>query len=316
MASQYNDTTEFLQATATEALTNASYNAARVWGLENVAAVTRDPRLSASVNKPDIGEPPVFSDLFTGDETDSTIKYLDEQADAWLAKYFPAMNGCFKNQPEETLCAILSGVKPYGLDKSILDMVWNQARDRAGRTLRSEQATLAATFSNRGFSLPPGAMVDMMTQADQRASDVILDVSREQAIKDADIKIDIFKTGLQLSVQLKTAVLSALADFYRLWITVPDKDIERAKVRAQAQAALYSALSSYYNVEVAFEELSLKAQMAGASTDIDVDRNTLTKQGNYMGIAGPLASAVSAFAGVAGNAAQAGGSLTAQVESV
>lgn len=316
MVSSYNPTTEFLQGVASDALTQASNNASRIWGLENVTANTRDPRFSMTINNPDMGPPPQFGDLFGGDNTDPTIEYLNEQADAWIAKYFPSLNACFKNQPEESLCAILSGTKPYGLDKTILDMVWNQARDRAGRTKRSEQATLAAAFSTRGFSLVPGAMADQMAQLEQRASDVALDVSREQAIKDADIKVEMYKVALQLATQLKTAVLSALADFYRLWITVPDKDIERAKVKAQAQAALYSALSSYYNVELAFEELRLKAGQTTASIDIDVDRNVLTKQGNYMGIASPLASAVNAFAGVAGNAAQAGGSLTAQVESL
>jgi len=316
MVSSYNPTTEFLQGVASDALTQASNNASRIWGLENVTANTRDPRFSMSVDQPDMGPPPTFGDLFEGDNTDPTIEYLNEQADAWIAKYFPSLNACFKNQPEESLCAILSGTKPYGLDKTILDMVWNQARDKAGRTKRSEQATLAATFSTRGFSLVPGAMADQMAQLEQRASDVALDVSREQAIKDADIKVEMYKVALQLSTQLKTAILNALADFYRMWITVPDKDIERAKVKAQAQAALYSALSSYYNVELAFEELRLKAGQTTASIDIDVDRNVLTKQGNYMGIASPLASAVNAFAGVAGNAAQAGGSLTAQVESL
>ena len=316
MASAYDPTTAFLQGVASDALTQASNNASRIWGLENVSAVTRDPRFAMTINNPDMGPPPQFGDLFGGDNTDPTIEYLNEQADAWVAKYFPALNECFKNEPEESLCAILSGTKPYGLDKTILDMVWNQARDRAGRTKRSEQATLAATFSNRGFSLVPGAMADQMAQLEQRASDVALDVSREQAIKDADIKVEMYKVALQLSTQLKTAILNALADFYRMWITVPDKDIERAKVKAQAQAALYSALSSYYNVELAFEELRLKAGQTTASIDIDVDRNALTRQGNYMGIASPLASAVNAFANTAGNAAQAGGSLTAQVESL
>lgn len=316
MASEYSETTAFLQDVASDALTQASNNASRIWGLENVSAVTRDPRFAMTINNPDMGPPPQFGDLFGGDNTDPTIEYLNEQADAWVAKYFPSLNACFKNQPEESLCAILAGTKPFGLDKTVLDMVWNQARDRAGRTKRSEQATLAAAFSSRGFSLVPGAMADQMAQIEQRASDVAIDVSREQAIKDADIKVDMYKVALQLSTQLKTAVLSALADFYRLWITVPDKDIERAKVKAQAQAALYNALSSYYNVELAFEELRLKAGQTTASIDIDVDRNVLTKQGNYMGIAPSLAQAVNAFANTAGNAAQAGGSLTAQVESL
>lgn len=316
MAGEYSATTSFLQGVASNALSQASSNASRIFGLQNVAADLRDPSVNMVVSRPNIGEAPKFSDLFVGDTTDQTMRYLDEQADAWVSKYFPATQGDFKNQPEETLVQILSGVKPFGLDKTVLDMVWHQARDRASRTVRSEQATIAANFSARGFSMPPGAMVDMMAQVSQRASDAVLDVSRDQAIKDADIKVEIFKLGLQLSAQLKTGIMSALADFYRMWITVDDKDLERAKVKAQAQASLYSALSSYYNVEISFEELRLKAEQLAAGIDIDVDRNALAKQNNYMGIAGALASSVNAFANTAGNASQAGGTLSAQLESL
>lgn len=316
MAGEYSATTSFLQGVASNALSQASNNASRIFGLQNVTADLRDPTVNTQINRPNIGEAPKFSDLFGGGTTDPTMRYLDEQADAWVSKYFPATQGDFKTQPEETLVQILSGVKPFGLDKTVLDMVWHQARDRASRTVRSEQATIAANFSARGFSMPPGAMVDMMAQVSQRASDVVLDVSRDQAIKDADIKVEIFKLGLQLSAQLKTGIMSALADFYRMWIAVDDKDIERAKVKAQAQASLYSALSSYYNVEISFEELRLKAEQLAAGIDIDVDRNALAKQNNYMGIAGALASSVNAFANTAGNASQAGGTLSAQLESL
>lgn len=316
MASEYNSTTVFLQAQASEALTEAQNNASRIWGLQNVQANTRDPRFELALTMPDIGPPPTFGDLFGADTTDLTVDWLNTQADEWLAKYFPAINGCFKDQPEETLCDILSGVKPYGLDKTILELVWQQARDRAQRTVISELRTVEASFSARGFSLPPGAMVSAQIEVRDRGAVQALDVNRDQAIKDADIKVDIFKTGLTLATQLKTAILNSLSDFYRMWLSVPDIDTERARIRAQAQSALYAALSSYYNVEIAFQELRLKAEQTKAGTDIDVDRNTLTKQSNYMGVAGPLATAVNAFATTAGNAAQAGGSLTAQVEAL
>lgn len=316
MASEYVNTTDFLQGVASQALTEASNNASRIWGLENVTANTRDPNFSLTIDKPDIGPPPQLSDLYEGDSSDPTVQWLNEQADAWISKYFPEINGCFKTQPEETLCSILSGTRPFGLDKTVLDIVWNQARDRAYRTAGTEQDTVVALYATRGFTLPAGAMVDTIAQIERRASDVALDISRDQAIKDADIKVDIFKLGLQLATQLKTAILSALADFYRMWVTIPDKDIERARIKASAQAALYNALSSYYNVEIAFQELRLKSGQTTAEIDLGVDRNVIAKQGNYMGIAGPLSSAVNAFANTAGNAAQAGGSLTAQVESL
>lgn len=316
MASAYGDTTAFLQGVATNALNQAQNNASRIYSLPPQVRL-RNPHFNVDLQKPNIGPPPVFSDLFTeGDSTDPTIQYLNSQSDAWVAKYFPQLAGDFKEQPEDVLCGIISGVKPYGMDKTIFELVWHQARDRAYRTAASEQRTLEASFSARGFALPPGAYVDAVTQIEQRATDAILDVSRDQAIKDADIKLRLLEIGLQLSTQLKIGILSALADFYRMWISLPDKDIERARIKMQGMNSFYSALSSYYNVEIAFQDLKLKAAQTKAGVDIDVDNSALKHQGNFSSVASALGGAVNAFAGTAASAAQAGGSFTAQIENI
>jgi hypothetical protein len=312
----YEETTAFLQAQATNALNQASNNASRIYSLPPPANL-REPRFDVELTKPVLEAPPQLSDLFSeGDTSQSNIAWLDAQADAWLNKYFPEINGCFRTQPEETLCAIISGAKPFGVDKTVFEQVWNQARDRAYRGADSETKTLRAEFSARGFTLPPGAMVDLHAQAERRASDVVLDVNRDQAIKDADIKVDLLKTALELATRLKLGVMSAMADFYRLWVSLPDKDIERARIRAQAMGAFYSALSSYYNVEISFQELTLRAAQAEAGVDVDVDRNRLTRQNTFGSVAGALGQAVNAFAGVAEAANVAGGTLSAQIESL
>lgn len=315
MASEYNSTTAFLQGLAQQALTAASNNASRIYSLPP-AVTLRNPHFTVDLEKPNIGPPPTFSDLFEGDNSDPLLQFMDEQADKWIAKYFPEMNACFKHLPETVLCDILSGVKPFGIDKSVFELVWHQARDRAYRTVSSEQRTLAAQYSNRGFSLLPGAMNSTLAEISQRATESVLDVNRDQAMKDAEIKQRMLELALQLATQLKLGVLSHLADFYRVWITLPDKDIERARIKAQAMASLYQALSAYYNVEIQFQQLQLNAAQTEAGIDIDVDRNQLTKQGNFAPTASALGSAVNAFADVAASASQAGGSLTAQIESL
>lgn len=312
----YDETTAFLQNQATNALTQASNNASRIYSLPPQVNL-RDPNFNVNLVKPIVGPPPQLSDLFTeGDTSQANLAFLNAEADAWVTKYFPEINGCFKTQPEETLCAIISGSRPFGVDKTVFEMVWNQARDRAYRTANSETATLNAAFSARGFTLPQGAMVDLIAQAERKATDVVLDVNRDQAMKDADIKVDLLKVALQLATQIKLGVMSAMADFYRLWITLPDKDIERARIRAQAMSAFYSALSSFYNVEIAFQELTLRAAQADAGVDIDVDRNRLTQQSHFGPTASALGQAVTAFANVASQSAVAGGSLTAEIESL
>jgi hypothetical protein len=312
----YDDTTAFLQATATDALNQASNNASRIYSLPPKVNL-REPNFDVTLTKPILDAPPQLSDLFTeGDTTQENLLWLNEQADEWIAKYFPEINGCFKTQPEETLCAIISGSRPFGVDKTVFEQVWNQARDRAYRTANSETATLNVAFSARGFTLPSGAMVDLIAGAERKATDVVLDVNRDQAMKDADIKVDLLKVALQLATQIKIGVMSAMADFYRLWITLPDKDIERARIRAQAMSAFYSALSSYYNVEIAFQELKLRAATADAGVDIDVDRNRLSHEGHFGATASALGQAVSSFANVAAQASVAGGSLTTEIETL
>ena len=312
----YEDTTEFLQTQAAQALVEAKNNAARIYSLPPKANL-REPHFDVDLVKPVIGPPPQLSELFTdGVTTQATLDFLNAEADAWIAKYFPELNDCFKSQPEETLCAIINRTGDYGIDGSVFEQVWHQARDRAYRTANSETETIQATFSSRGFTLPAGAMVDLVTQAEQRATNVVLDVNRDQAMKDADIRVDLLKTALQLSVQLKLGIMSAMADFYRVWVTLPDKDIERARIRAQAMSAFYAALSSYYNVEIAFQELTLRAAQTDAGIDVDVDRNRLTHESHFGSTASALGTAVSAFANIAAQANVAGGSLTAEIETL
>ena len=312
----YDETTSFLQGLAQQALTAASNNASRIYSLPPSASL-RNPNFSVTLEKPNIGKPPVFADLFVGgDSTDPTMLYMNQQSDQFIAKYFPQMSAGFKNMPEEALLGILSETKPFGIDRTIFELVWHQARDRAYRASSSDQRTLEASFSARGFTLPVGAMIDAIGQSQQRATDAINDVSRDQAIKDADIKQRMVEIGLQLSTQLKVGIMSSLADFYRVWVTLPDKDIERARIKAQAMSSLYGALSSYYNVEIAFEELRLRAAQLKAGVDLDVDKSRISQQQLYTSVAGALASAVNAFADTAGSASQAGGSLTAQIEAI
>lgn len=315
MPSNYNSTTAYLQSVIDSAMASANNNAARIYSLP-VRETLREPNFSVSLTDPNVEPPPAFTDVIGDSDEGALVAWLNEQADEWMAKYFPSLNGCLKNQPEEVLCGILSGVKPFGIDSTIFDLVWHQARDRQARLARSDVSTIAAEYSSRGFSLPPGAMVAAIAKVESDGRDTLANVTRDQAIKDADIKVDLLKHAMSLGVQLKLGVMSVLTDFYRQWATLPDKEIERAKAKTQAMAAFYSALSSYYNVEIAFQELNLKAAQTDAEIDIAVDRNRLAHENGYSSTASALGSVTNAFASIASQAAHGSGTLSAQIEAL
>jgi hypothetical protein len=296
---------------AQQALSYASGSAGRI----NIVSkpTLKETQFNYSVGNINLQEPPKFSDLFGGtDNAASNIASVNGDVEQWLATYFPSINGGFKNVPEDYLVGVISGVTPFGMASTVFEAVWQQSRDRAGRTVRAERAALSSTFSARGFSLPPGALIDQLAQSERRATDAVLDVNREQAIKDADIKLQILQQAVQLATQLKLGILNTAADLFRAYTSLYQLDSQSAQIKASAYQSFYNALSSYYNVEVSMEQLKLRAAETKAGIDNEIDGNRIR---NYAAdsTGSAHAGAAGAFGQIAAQAANAVGTLDAQI---
>ena len=310
----YDATTSELFSTVGRAINYATLTAARIGG-DNIPAL-KETAVNHSVgSKPSVPRP-VFSDIFdpNGDSSGlAVVTELNDQVDAWLAKYFPSINGQFQNVPEDWLVGVISGTRPFGIDSTVFDLVWHKARDRAYRTVASERRTLEAAFSQRGFTLPPGALVDATAQAEQRATDAILDVNRDEAIKDADIKKEILQYAVGIASQLKQGILNTSAEFFRAYHSAFALDTERMRARASAYNTFYNALAAYYGVETSWQELRLRLAVDKAQVDGNIDRNRIAASTGG-GAAAAHAAASQGFSQIAAGAAAAASSLTAQIE--
>lgn len=312
--SQYGSTTDQLLKLASDAITRANNQASRIQsqpkpGLKETSFNFQAPSLK-------LDAPPNFSDLLNSDNAaGANIDDLNGRVQDWLDKYFPNISTSLAAVPEDWLVGVIGGTKPYGQDSTAFDLVWQRMRDRAYRTASSQQRTLEASFSARGFSVPPGALVDAIMRAEQVATEAALDANREQAVKEAEIKVEILKFAVQISANMKIGVMQSAADYFKSYTALYNLDNEGARIKAQAYSSFYAALASYYNVEVSLEELKLKAAEGKASTDSAIDRNRLQAYSVLNGN-DALGQATRAFGDIASGAASAAGSLVAQIESV
>lgn len=306
------DSSAFLQTFSRDALNRASSLSGRIgsWS-PGQKSVTFD----YTPNKPIIDRPPSIGDLLGDDTKASTIDFLNIETDKWLDKYFPNLNSCMKYQPEEWACGILTGQKPFGLSREVFETVWHEGRDRAYRAAGTEQAQIRSDYSLRGFTMPNGSMMAASRGAETRASDAIADINRAQTVRDAEIKLDLVKFAASTAAQLKTGMMQVLANFYGQWVDVISRDADIAKTKAQAYAALTSALSNYYNVELGFEELRLKAAMGKTGAQESTAKLGMSEGQVKSSQYGALAQAVKAFADASGSAANAQGSLQAELYS-
>lgn len=310
MASTIDKSIQFLQKHAEAALKTATGLTGRIGSF---TPAPTSISFSYSPNKPNLQPPPSFGELLPANTTPATIQFLDGEVDKWLERFFPELDACLRSTPEEWLCGIITGEKPLGLSKEHFDAIWHEGRDRAYRASATEQAALRAAFSERGFSVPPGVLIGALNSSEIRASEAIAEVNSQQMARSAEIKLDLLKFAEEQAIRLKIGIMSEIATFYGRWIELMNRDVDVARAKAQAYAALSSALSSYYNVELGFEELRLRAAQGKMEASTQTSRARMQEGDVRAAQYSALAQAARAIGDVSAAAANAQSSLQADI---
>lgn len=309
---EYDSTTQSLLDLATTALDRATQATGRIG--TGARPSLKETAFTYEPGALNLQAPPQFSDLFgVNNDADPNIAAINSQVSDALKTFFPNISSSLAGIPEEWIAGVVGGTKPFGQDQTAFAVVFQRQRDRAAQATRSEQRTLEANFSSRGFSLPPGALATLLAQSEQRATEAALDTNREQAIQEANIKRELLQFAVQQATALKTGIMQAYADYFRSYYQVYELDATRERTRASAYQAFYGALSSYYNVEVNWEELKLRAAQLKAGTAANIDQNRLESARITAANSG-LGAAVQGFSNIAAGAASSAGSLVAHIE--
>lgn len=263
---------------------------------------------------PTIPKPAALTDFLQLDSSSSTLKFINDETEELINQYFPEINACLRYSPEEWLCGIITGQQPFGLSKEVFEAVWHESRDREYRARNSSVEQVRAEFSSRGFSLPPGAMVKTVIRLEERASDAIGEVNRAQAIRDSEIKLDLLKFAEEQAIRLKLGIFQSIADYYRVLMDLPNKDIEATRAKVAAYSSFNDAMSQYYRVQLGFEELRLQAANLRMNGKLDESRIRVAASDNSRN--GAFGQAVNAFASSAEGAVNAAGTLQANITNV
>lgn len=322
MSVQYDGSTEFLQTLANSAMLQMQATTGNITQLHRPGQVAdvSSQALSFVVRDPRLQRPPNFLDMFTGETAASPeIIRLNQDVEGWVNKYFPAMNNCFKDLPEEWLCGVIRGTNPYGLSSLIFDLIWARSRDRANTEGISRARELTVNMAARGFALPNGALMALQIDNTNRSATLVADANRDATIKDSEIKQQVLSLAVQTAASMKVGLLSAMLDAMKAYIQMPNITLERDRIRAQALSAFYSAISQYHSIELSYEELRFKAEQARIGVQQQNTANKLTAA--QIALAGntgldALGDAVKAFGDVAAQAASGASTLVAAIEAI
>lgn len=162
-----------------------------------------------------------------------------------------------------TIIARVSGGS--GLSPAVEAAIWDRARSRETKLALANEDEIARTSEAMGFMLPAGVMVDQIRVAQQNYYDKLAEVSRDIAIKQAELEQSNVKDAIAAGTELEGQIIG---------IYKTQADVYSAKVAAKAEIARlgmarYESLIRAYQASVSAYESRVNAERTriGALTD-------------------------------------------------
>ena len=173
----------------------------------------------------------------------------------------------------------------YGIKAEVEEDLWNRARDREARIYNDTISQGASGLASRGFSLPNGALLNLIEKATEKSSAAMSDINRDISIKRADMFVAARQFTIQTGLNLEQVLINLHQGRYGRVLdasrALSEFGIAQYNARVQrlnAQLGVYQAEAQVFESRIkgAISATEVyKVQMEGAKVDLDARRAML-----------------------------------------
>jgi hypothetical protein len=197
----------------------------------------------------------------------------------YVDTYFPTLDGDILTAENTWLINVVNNGY-VGIPTAVETAMWDRARAKDTiEALRMEDEALNH-FSARGFALPPGVLANRLQMIQQEAANKASTIARDLAIKQTELSIEMTKFAIEEMVKLRIGIATALAEFMRAWMSLPQMAIDFAKTKAELNKVLWDSSANYIHALVAKANLQLDADKTNLQEKVHSDQIFVT---NYLG---------------------------------
>lgn len=136
-----------------------------------------------------------------------------------------------------------------GLPPAIEQAIWDRSRAREDVIAKKATQETYEEFSARGFSLPPGALAGRVAEVWQKNREATSTLSRDVAVKQAEMEIDNMKFAVSTGIQLEGQMMTYSGQYAQRALEAAKTTVQVAIDIFNAQVALYNARLQAYQTE-------------------------------------------------------------------
>lgn len=149
-----------------------------------------------------------------------------------------------------------------GLPAAVQQALFDKARSREVDTAKEATEAAFDTWAARGFSMPPGMLVEQVNVAQEKSRLAQNTLEREILIKSAEWEIENLRVAVERGIALETVLINKFSNSAQ-------RIFEAAKYRVEADVSLFNAMvslfnakSSAYQVAATVFKVNVEAQLA------------------------------------------------------
>lgn len=212
-----------------------------------------------------------YEQAFNGKLADFNPQFASEWA-AFIDTYFPDIAGCIRDNSDDWICNTIAN-GGTGIPAAVEAQIWGRERSRQLTILMEAKDKATNEWAARGFSLPPGALLDRISAAEQDYIEKIAQSSRDTAIKNIEIEIENIRFAVTKAVDLRLGAIKAAIDYVLASFKPTELAIDYAKALTEAHFRFFQGMGDYYQAIIGAARLTLDASIANSQKDARVNES-------------------------------------------
>ena len=235
----------------------ADISAQRAVDAANGYASVATPPLNYLLSAIEPGVPDVENTITTYEaQRDFLVQLMIDKLAEFFTIYYPLNTDGYDEGMDWLINTITNG--GTGINPAVENQIWQRGRDRViAEGARADSQTLIQ-FTQRGYSLPSGAMTKLLQANRFEQLSKLQEQSRDVAIKQAEIELENLRFAVEKVVDTRLRAIATAADYIRAITNGFDSAVNIANQEAQAKAALMAATADLYRARLQRDEIAMR----------------------------------------------------------
>lgn len=276
-------------AKASAGITNANQALALAGPAPQVANVTLDTSyLPPNVPTLPNDDPNNGEAIYTA-QRDYLLALIEDNMASFIAEYFPPVD-FFEDAYDWATRALTTG--GTGINVGVEQAIWQRGRARILMDSSRVEMEAAVNWANRGFPVPPGALLGQQQDIRLDAGRKLAEVSRDIAIKSFDTEIENVRIAFKEVMDFRRASLASTLEYLKTLMQGPQIAADLAGRLVGIRSELARNLTQLYSAQV--EAVRPKVQLAIADADLKMRAEQLNQSAKQSTIAEQVRIALAA----------------------